>query len=137
MLCLNEKMNIKEFGRGLALKRASGPALHKYDPDIYIIYVWTYCVSRTKNAGMVEWYNFSLPRRRRGFDSRYPPKLCIDCDNMIERFGIVISVVILYALSLPPLKKSNQLLVNRIKPKVLGKRRGIAETGFEPVTSRL
>lgn len=32
----------KKFG--LNLKRVSGPALHKYAPDIYIIYVWTYCV---------------------------------------------------------------------------------------------
>lgn len=44
----------KKFG--LNLKRVSGPALHKYAPDIYIIYVWTYCVSRTKQkADIVEW----------------------------------------------------------------------------------
>ena len=39
----------------LTLKRVSGWALHKYAPGIYIIYVWTYCVSRTKTADMVEW----------------------------------------------------------------------------------
>lgn len=32
----------------LTLKSVSVRALHKYVPGIYIIYVWTYCVSRTK-----------------------------------------------------------------------------------------
>lgn len=33
---------------GIDLKRVSGPTLHKYNPGIYIIYVWTSHVSRTK-----------------------------------------------------------------------------------------
>lgn len=51
---MNEKKIIIKL-IGIALKRVSGPALHKYDPGIYIIYVWTYCVSRTKKMRI--WSN--------------------------------------------------------------------------------
>lgn len=54
---LNEKKKTINKIVGIDLKRVSGPALHKYNPGIYIyiIYVWTSHVSRTKNAGIVEW----------------------------------------------------------------------------------
>lgn len=39
---------------GSALTGVSDPALHKYDLDIYDIYVWA-SQEREKNADMVEW----------------------------------------------------------------------------------
>lgn len=109
----------KRIGRGLALKRASGLALHKYDPDIYIIYVWTYCVSRTKKCGYGRMVKFLFAKEKTRV--RFPLSaqdgviylLCIDYDKMIKGFGIAVrnSVVILSALSFPP-PNNNNIVIN-------------------------
>lgn len=48
----------------------------EFNPKIFrVILLYQERKKKSKNADMVEWYNLSLPRRRRGFDSRYPPRV--------------------------------------------------------------
>jgi hypothetical protein len=60
---LNEKKKYNKIV-GIAPKRVSGPALHKYNPGIYIIYVWIYCISRTKKCGYGRMVKFLFAKEK-------------------------------------------------------------------------